>query len=182
MVINTGDWYQFSAGDSLWHAVAGHATIAHLTQGESGDMNIRLAGLAALACCVAGVAIASAEIDAIGVRRAGMALQGSALGAVKLAVGAGAEVKSFAGAGSAFAAWAKQIPGLFPPGTDKGDTKALSAVWSDSAGFAKSAVALGAAADKLTAAAKANDKEAFAAAFKAVGDACGDCHKTYREK
>jgi cytochrome c556 len=172
----------YTAVDSLWLAPPVMPRLPNLEQGESGGMNIRLAGLAALACCVAGVAIARAEIDAIGVRRAGMALQGSALGAVKLAVDAGAEVKSFAGAGSAMSAWSKQIPGLFPPGTDKGDTKALPAVWSDSAGFAKAAVALGAAADKLTAAAKADDKVAFAAAFKDVGDACGTCHKTYREK
>lgn len=146
-------------------------------------MNIRLAGLAALACCVAGVAVARADIDVIAVRKAGMDLQSSAVGAVGLAVKAGVEVKSFAGAGSATAAWAKQIPGLFPAGTDKGEnTKALPTIWSDSAGFAKAAADLGTAADKLTAAAKAEDKEAFAAALKDVGGACGACHKTYRAK
>ena len=146
-------------------------------------MNIRMAGLAALTCCVAGVAIARADIDVIAVRKAGMDLQGAALSAVKAAVGAGVDVKNFAGAGSAMSAWAKQIPGVFPAGTDKGeDTKALPTIWSDSAGFAKSAADLGTAADKLTAAAKANDKEAFAAALKEVGGACGACHKAYRAK
>jgi cytochrome c556 len=146
-------------------------------------MNIRLAGFAALACCVAGVAIARAEIDVIAVRKAGMDLQGAALGAVKAGVGAGVEVKNFASAGGAMSAWAKQIPGVFPAGTETGeDTKALPTIWSDSAGFAKSAAALGTAADKLTAAAKANDKDAFAAAFKEAADACGACHKTYRAK
>jgi cytochrome c556 len=146
-------------------------------------MNIRLVGLAALACCVAGVAIARADIDVIAVRKAGMSLQGAALGAVKAAVGAGVDVKNFAGAGAAMSLWAKQIPSVFPPGTDKGeDTKALPTIWSDSAGFAKASAALGTAADKLAAAAKANDKEAFAAAFKEVGEACGGCHKTYRAK
>jgi cytochrome c556 len=146
-------------------------------------MNIRLAGLAALTCCVAGVAIARADIDIIAVRKAGMDLQGAALGAVKAAVGAGVDVKNFASAGSAMSAWAKQIPSIFPAGTDKGDdTKALPTIWSDSAGYTKAAAALGTAADKLTAAAKANDKDAFAAAFKEVGEACGGCHKTYRAK
>ncbi len=146
-------------------------------------MNIRLAGLAALACCVVGVAIARADIDAIAVRQAGMSLQGAALGAVKAGVAAGVEVKTFANAGTAMSLWAKQIPSVFPAGTDKGEnTKALPAIWSDSAGYAKAAAALGTAADKLAAAAKANDKTAFAAAFKEVGDACGDCHKTYRAK
>jgi cytochrome c556 len=146
-------------------------------------MKFRLAGLAALACCVTGVAIARADIDAIAVRKAGMSLQSSTIGAVDLAVKAGVEVKSFAGAGAATALWAKQIPSLFPAGTDKGeDTKALPEIWSDNAGFIKDAAALGTAADKLTAAAKANDKEAFAAALKEVGGACGACHKAYRAK
>jgi cytochrome c556 len=145
-------------------------------------MKIRLAGLAALACCVAGVAVARAEIDVLAVRKAGMDLQSSTIGAVNLAAKAGVEVKSFAGAGSATAAWAKQIPTLFPPGSDKGDTKALPEIWSDNAGFMKAAAELGTAADKLTAAAKANDKDAFAAALKDVGGACGACHKTYRAK
>jgi len=146
-------------------------------------MTVRLAGLAALACCVAGVSIARADIDAIAVRKAGMSLQGSVVGAVNLAFKAGVEVKSFAGAGAATAAWAKQIPSLFPAGTDKGeDTKALPEIWSDNAGFIKDAAALGTAADKLTAAAKANDKEAFEAALKEVGGACGACHKAYRAK
>jgi cytochrome c556 len=146
-------------------------------------MSIRLAGLAALACCVAGVAVAHAELDIIGIRRAGMSLQSSTLGAVNLGFKAGVEAKSFAGAGSAMSAWAKQIPGLFPPGSDKGgETKALPEVWSDSAGFTKDAVAFGVAADKLTAAAKADDKVAFEAALKDVGAACGACHKGYRAK
>jgi cytochrome c556 len=146
-------------------------------------MNIRLAGLAALACCVAGVAIARAEIDVIAVRKAGMDLQASTLAAVNQAVKAGAEVKPLASAGAAVAAWAKQIPGLFPAGTDKGeDTKALPEIWSDSAGFAKDAAALETAGNKLAAAGKANDKDAFVAALKEVGGACGACHKAYRAK
>jgi cytochrome c556 len=145
-------------------------------------MNIRLAGLAALAFCVAGVAMARAELDVIALRKAEMSLQSSTIGAVNLAVKAGAEIKSFAGAGSALSLSAKEIPALFPPGSDKGDTKALPAIWSDSAGFAKAAAALGTAADKLTAAAKADDKTAFAEAIKEVGGACGACHKDYRAK
>ena len=145
-------------------------------------MNIRMAGLAALACCVVGVAAARADIDVIAVRKAGLDLQASALGAVNLAFKAGAEAKSFAGAGSAISAWGKQIPSLFPPGSDKGDTKALPEIWSDNAGFVKDATALVTAADKLTAAAKADDKVAFEAALKDVSAACGACHKAYRAK
>jgi cytochrome c556 len=145
-------------------------------------MNIRMAGLAALACCVVGVAAARADIDVIAVRKAGLDLQASTLGAVNLAFKAGAEAKSFAGAGSAISAWAKQIPSLFPPGSDKGTTKALPEIWTDNAGFVKDAADLGTAADKLTAAAKADDKVAFEAALKDVTAACGACHKAYRAK
>jgi cytochrome c556 len=147
-------------------------------------MNIRLAGLAALACCVAGVAIARAEVDVIAIHKAGMDLQGAALGAANQALKAGVDVKSLANTGSAIAAWAKQIPSVYPPEANKGEpfTKALPLIWTDNAGFTKAAANLGAAADKLTAAAKAEDKAAFADALKEVGEACGACHKTYRAK
>jgi len=66
-------------------------------------MNIRLAGLAALACCVAGVAIARAEVDVIAIHKAGMDLQSAALGATNQALKAGVDVKSLANTGSAIA-------------------------------------------------------------------------------
>jgi cytochrome c556 len=147
-------------------------------------MNIRMAGLAALASCVAGVAIARAEVDVVAIHKAGMDLQAAALGATNQALKAGVEVKTLAGTGSAIAAWAKEIPSVYPPEANKGEpaTKALPLIWTDPAGFAKAAADLGTAADKLTAASKADDKVAFEAALKEVGGACGGCHKTYRAK
>ncbi len=61
-------------------------------------------------------------------------------------------------------------------------TKALPLIWTDPAGFANAAANLGAAADKLAAAAKADDKAAFADALMGVGQACGACHNKYRAK
>jgi cytochrome c556 len=74
------------------------------------------------------------------------------------------------------------FPTLFPAGTDKGDTKAAPAIWTDQAGFQKDAMALSAAGEKLATAAKAGDETAVAAAYKEIGDACGACHKDYRLK
>jgi cytochrome c556 len=115
-------------------------------------------------------------------RQGGMALQGAVLGSMKAAVDAKADVKPLKVGAEAIGLWAQAIPGMFPVGTEGGKTKALAAVWSDNAGFTKIAADLAAAAGKLTAAADANDKDAFADAFKAAGAACGGCHRTYRAR
>jgi len=93
------------------------------------------------------------------------------------------DVKQLETPGKAIARWATMIPVMFPAGTDKGgNTKALSEIWSDSAGFRKDADALHDAAVKLTDAAKAGDASAVAASAEAMGKACGACHRAYRAK
>ncbi|HVZ09149.1 c-type cytochrome [Rhodopila sp.] len=92
------------------------------------------------------------------------------------------DVKPIEGPARGMAEWGKLIPSLFPPGSDQGDTKALPAIWSDAAGFKKAADDFSAAALKLADAAKAGDEAGVAAATKAVGEACGACHKTFRKK
>ncbi len=71
---------------------------------------------------------------------------------------------------------------MFPPGSDKGDTKALPTVWSDSAGFMAASKNADAAYDKLAAAAGSGDMAALTAAFGATGKACGACHEKFRAK
>lgn len=64
--------------------------------------------------------------------------------------------------------------------TQKGtsvETHALPAIWTDKAGFEAAGKAWYDAATKLRA---ATDEASFKAAFPAVGNACGDCHKKYR--
>lgn len=67
---------------------------------------------------------------------------------------------------------------LFPAGSDKGDTKAAPAIWSDRAGFDaemkkyNDAVAKGAA--------QGGTEAGFKAAFAAVAETCRTCHSTYR--
>lgn len=144
----------------------------------------KVIGLAMLACLgVGGMAQAQTPAtDVIVTRQAGLDLMSSLVGSVNLAVKANVEVKSFAGTGSAIAAWAKQMPSLFPPGSDKGSkpTKAKAEIWTNWAAFEKDAATLADAGTKLAELAKANDTAGFTAQLKEVGAACGACHKAFR--
>jgi cytochrome c556 len=75
---------------------------------------------------------------------------------------------------------ADKIVGLFPKGSDTGKTKATAAIWEKSDDFAKAAKNLGKAASELAAAAKAKDDAEIGVKVKALGDACGSCHKAFR--
>lgn len=140
----------------------------------------RLALAAAVLLAVGGTA--RADIDPIKTRQAGLDLLATTNASVKAVITANGDVKTLEGAGKAIKNWSVVLPTLFPAGSDKGETKALPEIWTDAAGFQKAAAALGAAGDQLASAAKAGDATAAAAAFKAVGEACGACHKAYRAK
>ncbi len=119
----------------------------------------------------------------IAARQSAYAMSAGTFAGMHNTVKNGEEVKQWSDAADEMADWASVIPSLFPPGTEKGhDTKAKPAVFSDPAGFAKAAGVYADAAKKLAVAAKANDKAAFAIAFKETAKACGACHKAYREK
>ena len=121
--------------------------------------------------------------DVIATRQGGMALVGSVINLMKAAVKSGAEVTQFEEPAAAIAEWGEAYPSLFPDGTQTGhDTKAKPAIWSDRADFEKKAQGLVAASTTLAQAAKAGDKAAFATAFAAEGQACGACHRNYKEK
>ena len=75
---------------------------------------------------------------------------------------------------------AEKIPGLFPKGSTTGKTKATDAIWEKPDDFAKAAKNLGKAAGELAAAAKAKDDAEIGVKVKALGDACGACHKAFR--
>lgn len=149
-------------------------------------MTKKVAGFAIVAVAAAAVwagPVKADAIDPIAVRQAGLALMGGDFGLIKSVVEAKGDVTKMAGPAGAIAKWAAVMPSLFPAGSDKGhDTKALPEVWSDQAGFQKAAARLGEAATKFAATAKAGDADAAAADFKAIGDACGGCHKVYRAK
>ena len=74
----------------------------------------------------------------------------------------------------------KGYASLFPPGSDKGDTKAQPAIWSDRAGF-EAAIAK---FEQLVAenAPKAATADGFKAAFVAVADGCRSCHQGFKAR
>jgi cytochrome c556 len=73
---------------------------------------------------------------------------------------------------------------LFPKGSEQGavkDSKALPKIWEDFDGFKSDAEKLKDASTKAAEAA-VQGKDAFAAAFKNMTNACKDCHESYRAK
>lgn len=120
--------------------------------------------------------------EVISARQATFDLMGATFGAMKRAIDTKGEVKPFKGGAEAIGKWGEALPGMFPPGTDQGNTKALPAIWSDHAGFEKAAGALVVAAATLAKAADADDQAAFASAFQETGKACGGCHRNFRAK
>lgn len=69
----------------------------------------------------------------------------------------------------------------FGPGTDKGDTRALPAIWTEQAQFKAGADKFQAEAAKLNAAAKTGNLDAIKTAFGGVGQSCKACHDNYRK-
>src|SRR5215467_7536296 len=75
---------------------------------------------------------------------------------------------------------ADKIVSLFPKGSTKGKTKATEAIWEKSDDFSKAAKNLGRAAGELAAAAKSGNEAEVGVKVKALGEACGSCHKAFR--
>ena len=69
----------------------------------------------------------------------------------------------------------------FVAGTDKGDTRALPAIWTEQAKFKERSDALQANTAKLNAAAKTGNLDAIKTAFGATGQSCKACHDAYRK-
>jgi len=76
----------------------------------------------------------------------------------------------------------KDIPALFPKGSDFGDTKALDAVWQKRADFEKLAKQAGVDADALAKAVQTGDAKVYGPKFKALADDCKACHKDFRKE
>ncbi|HBK04301.1 MAG TPA: hypothetical protein DDZ81_00370 [Acetobacteraceae bacterium] len=146
---------------------------------------IALCAVAVLAALTVGpLGAARAEgLDPIAARQAAFSLNNGNFAFIRSVVQAKGDVKPLEVPAKAIAKWAAVIPTMFPKGSEQGgDTKALPEIWSDSAGFQKAAMRLGEAATKLATDAKAGDAAAVAADTKALGEACGACHKAFRAK
>ena len=75
---------------------------------------------------------------------------------------------------------ADKIPSLFPKGSTTGKTKAKPEIWEKSDDFGKAAKNLSKAAGELASAAKSGNDAEVGVKVKAMGDACGACHKAFR--
>ncbi len=127
--------------------------------------------------------VALPATNVIETRQAGQDMLSGDFDGIRAALAAKGDVTKLADSAAAMARWARNLPTLFPPGTEQGgNTKALPAVFSDHAGFVKAANDFAAAADKLSALAKAGDAAGMADQVRAVGAGCGVCHRGYRAR
>ncbi len=69
---------------------------------------------------------------------------------------------------------------LFPKGSTAGKTKAKAEIWDKWDDFSKNPGKVKKAASELADAAKSGDGAAVDVKVKALGDACGACHKAFR--
>jgi cytochrome c556 len=69
----------------------------------------------------------------------------------------------------------------FVPGTDKGDTRAEPAIWTEQAKFKAASEKAQAEVTKLAAAAKTGNLDAIKASFGAAGASCKACHDDFRK-
>jgi cytochrome c556 len=129
-----------------------------------------------------GVSAVVAQTDPIAARKALMKANGEQN---KIATGMldGKQPFDLAAAKKVFATFAEagtKGPALFPPGSDKGDTAALPAIWEKKADF--DAIFAKLAKDSQAGAAATTDLASFKAQIGTARANCGACHKVYRKK
>ncbi len=120
--------------------------------------------------------------DSLKVRKEGFEATKKSFGAIKKILEEGSDLSGAAASAQSINAFAKQVPALFPAGSDKGETKAKAAVWSNGADFGVKAQAFEAETAKLVQAVASGDKAAVQKQFGAVGGTCKACHDTYRSE
>ena len=76
----------------------------------------------------------------------------------------------------------RDIPALFPKGSDFGETSALPAVWSKRADFEKRAKDTETKAAAFAKVAAAGDAKAAGGKFKELSESCKACHKDFRKE
>ena len=76
--------------------------------------------------------------------------------------------------------WAVKMPEYFPEGSNNKPSEASPAIWADFAGFKDAALENEKAAEKLVAAAQAEDQNEVVDSFKAVAASCKSCHQSYK--
>ena len=133
---------------------------------------------AALAVVATGVAVA--QQDPIAERKALMRQQLQAIRATDGVVRGGGDPRQAVQHAETLVATTRRIPSLFPPGSERGETRSLPAIWSDRAGFERASADANATAQRLAQAASSGDRAALGEAYRAMGAACDGCHTPYR--
>ncbi len=129
----------------------------------------------------ASVALAASGADAIKERRALMKENGEATKAVVgMLKGAPFDLAAVQKALKTYENAAAKMPGLFPADSEKGDTHALPAVWTDTADFDARFKKFG--ADSAAALTAITDDASFKANMPGVLKNCGGCHEKFRAK
>jgi cytochrome c556 len=134
--------------------------------------------LALGAATLAGPALAQGDV--IAERRAGLKRMGEHMQAMKGVVDSRGDVRPLAATVDDMIAWYRTLPDRFPPGSDRGDTRALPALWTEKANFDTVSNNMVNQLQVLRAAAASGDAAAFASAYGQTGQTCGTCHRPYR--
>jgi cytochrome c556 len=122
--------------------------------------------------------------DAVKYRKASFTVMGAHFGRLGVMAQGKAPFDAQAAAANAdiVANMAKLPWAAFGEGTDQGDTKAKSEIWSQAAKFKEMSEKLQAESVKLAAAAKTGKEDAFKAAFTATAGTCKSCHDDFKSK
>jgi cytochrome c556 len=129
-----------------------------------------------------GATLALAQADVIKERQENRKQVAAAMRSVKGVIDSKGDVKTVVEAAAKMKTLETAFEKMFPVGSDKGDTKALPTVWTDTAGFQAASKNAEGAFDKLAVAAGSGDLAAVGAAYTDTGKACGACHEKFRAK
>lgn len=143
---------------------------------------VALIGALAAGGMVGGATIAMAQGDVIAERKENRKQAAAAMRAIKGIIDAKGATSGAVEQAAKLKTLEVAFVKLFPAGSDKGETKALPAIWTDMAGFQAANKVADVAYDKLAAAAGSGNIEALTAAFGETGKACGACHDKFRAK
>jgi cytochrome c556 len=129
---------------------------------------------------LAGTAAVAQQGDVIAERRANFKRMGEHMQAMKAVVDNRGDVRPLAATVDDMIGWYRVMPERFPPGSDRGDTRALPAIWAEKANFETISNNMVNQLQVLRAAAASGDTAAFASAYGQTGQTCGTCHRPYR--
>lgn len=139
---------------------------------------LSLAVLSSVALLGTGAALA--QPDPVTARKEGLKRMQGHLEAINPVATAGGNVREMVPRTEDIVAFFSTFPSYFPPGSDNNGSKALPSVWAERPGFEAAAANAVTAAGALRTAAASGDAAATAQAARAMGGACGACHRNYR--